>query len=174
MTQDTLHHDLILNFLEQIICNLGIEYFFDSTWSIVQSTFVDNWESALANLLTELDICILNFSDSWYHRQSSCADWDFIHVWSELWKSLFTDIALQVFNLKLKLLLCFLFVSQTFFKFTYFLIVGACSHGSFKRLHSSSCATSKITPISWLLLRNRLRGRASALFLCFKLSNSLF
>ena len=152
MPQNTLHHDLILNFLKEVVCYLWVKNFLDSTRSVVECTFVNNWESSLTNLLTELDIWHLNFSDSWYHGQPSCADWDFFHVWGKLWKPLFTNISLQIFNLNLEFLLCFLFISQAFFKFTDFLILRACSHGSFKRLHSPSLASSEISPIVRVLL----------------------
>ena len=39
--QDALHHDLVLNFLEQLICQTRVEYFLNCYWSSVEKAFVN-------------------------------------------------------------------------------------------------------------------------------------
>lgn len=42
VSQDTLHHYLILNFGEEVVSHLGIEDLLDSDWSVVESSLVDD------------------------------------------------------------------------------------------------------------------------------------
>lgn len=56
MPQNTLHHDLILNFLEEVVRYLRVKYLLNSTRRVIERSFVNDRESSLANLFSELHI----------------------------------------------------------------------------------------------------------------------
>lgn len=71
MTQDALHHDFILNLGEQLIGDAWVEDLLNSYRCSIQGALVDHGEATLADLLTNLNVGHLNFTDTWDGWQSS-------------------------------------------------------------------------------------------------------
>lgn len=66
MAQNCLHHDFVLDFCEELIRDVGVEDFLDSNWCAIQQSFVNDRETALADLLTHFNVAHLDFSDAWH------------------------------------------------------------------------------------------------------------
>jgi len=65
VAQNRLHHDLVLNFLEEFVCQSRVKDLLDGNRGAVQLSFVDYTETTLGNFLTEFNVRNSDLSDSW-------------------------------------------------------------------------------------------------------------
>lgn len=68
MSEDALHYDFVLNFLEELIRDSWIYDFLDGDWGTIKFTSMDNWEATLGYLFSEFYIFKSKFSHSWNLR----------------------------------------------------------------------------------------------------------
>ncbi len=67
VSQNALHHNLIVDFLQQRICYVWIEYFLNRHRGPIAEPSVDYGEASLANLLSDLQVSMFDLSDSRNH-----------------------------------------------------------------------------------------------------------
>ena len=66
MSENALHHDLVLNFSQKVVGDVRIENFLDCDRSSIQQPFVNNREATLANLFADLAVINGNFTNARY------------------------------------------------------------------------------------------------------------
>lgn len=71
MPQNSLHHDFVLNFLQQLVCQPRVEDLLDCDRRTVELALVNYGESTLANFLSDLNVVKGDLSNSWNWRKSS-------------------------------------------------------------------------------------------------------
>jgi len=71
MSEDTLHHDFVLDFLKELICESGVEDFLDGNWCAIKLALVDDTETSLSDFFSKFKILNGNFSNTWDWRKSS-------------------------------------------------------------------------------------------------------
>jgi hypothetical protein len=160
MSQDRLHNNFVLDFIQQVFCDVWVENFLDSNWCAIQKTFMNSREPTLSYLLTKLYVFLWYFSNTWNQRQSTCSDRYLWTLSSELWKVWLLNLLFQTFNLKSKSILLFSFLFKFLLYFSYFSILLGCSSWSLQwstssKVHpvGSSTATTLSLHSVWITSR---------------------
>lgn len=52
VSKDALHHNFVLNFLQELVCYSWVDDFLDGDWGAIEFTIVDDRETTLAYLIS--------------------------------------------------------------------------------------------------------------------------
>ena len=149
MSQDALHDNLVLYFLEQLIRDIRIKNFLYGYWRSIQCAFVDYREATLSDLVTKFYISFRDFSNSRHRWESTSRNWDFTSILGECLEVCFMDFFLQTFYFIDKPFLLSPFILEFCFQLVNLSILLTSCSGS---IHWLSALIAKIHPVTILLL----------------------